>query len=143
MKTTCGIFLFRKDGKFLIGHPTNHEATTFSIPKGLKNLYENDFLAAVRELYEETNIDLSKYTFTVNKIGDYIYSHKNKFLVAFKIEIDSMLEDVDIKCDSMVRRKGIEPFPEIDSFKWVSIDECLAMDKYILNSTQIEALKEL
>jgi len=138
MKTTCGIFLFNKEGKFLIGHPTNHSWDLWSIPKGLKDSGESDLVAALRELHEETNIfekDMGEFTY--KHIGLFKYKNKNKTLSAFYINTSTNFENVDIKCDSMVTHMKGADFPEIDAFKWVTIEE----SKSILHHSQLPCLE--
>ena len=61
-----GLFIVRKDNKVLICHPTNHPADFYSIPKGKVEDDEIFLEAAIRETYEETNLDLSETTdFTI------------------------------------------------------------------------------
>jgi predicted NUDIX family NTP pyrophosphohydrolase len=143
MKTTCGIFLFDKYGRVLLGHPTNHAMDLWSIPKGLMDKGEDRFTAAVRELYEETNISLSNVgKFTTEFLGEAKYKHKKKKLAAFYIDTNNDFSEYDIKCDSMVTSMPGDDFPEIDLFKWATIEEALP----IIHETQkpfLELLAEL
>lgn len=137
MKTTCGIFLFNAEGKFLIGHPTNHPMDLWSIPKGLKDSGESDLVAALRELHEETNIfekDMGEYKY--KHLGLFKYKSKSKTLSAFYFETTTNFENVDIKCDSMVTHTKGPNFPEIDDFRWVSIEE----SRSILHDSQLPCL---
>lgn len=137
MKTTCGIFLFNKEGKLLIGHPTNSPDTIWSVPKGLRDKGEDDFTAAVRELYEETNITLRDIgDFSVKYLGKFKYPNRKKKISAFYIETDFDFSDCDIKCDSMVTHLHGKDFPEIDKFKWVTMEEA----EPLLNGSQVLAL---
>lgn len=58
MKRTCGVFLIARDRRILICHPTGHGRNTWSIPKGEKEEGDTDLKTALKELWEETNIDL-------------------------------------------------------------------------------------
>jgi ADP-ribose pyrophosphatase YjhB (NUDIX family) len=62
MKETAGIFLVSKNGTILVGHPTNHSENFFSVPKGGVNKDEKLIDAAIRETYEESNVDVSDFT---------------------------------------------------------------------------------
>lgn len=137
MRTTCGIFLFNNEGKILVGHPTNSPDYVWSVPKGLRDPGENDFTAAVRELYEETNISLKDIGgFSVKYLGEFKYPNKKKKISAFSIVTNYDFSEYHIKCDSMVTHTRGEDFPEIDVFKWVTIEEA----KSILNKSQVLAL---
>lgn len=137
MKTTCGIFLFNCEGKLLIAHPTNHSMDLWSIPKGIQDKKEDTFTAAIRELYEETNISLSKIgEFTVNYLGEFEYKHKNKKLSAFCIITNFDFVGYDLRCESMVTHMKGKDFPEVDEFRWVSIEEA----ESLLHESQIPCL---
>ena len=56
----AGVFLVREDGNILICHPTNHAPDFWSIPKGLVDDGEELLAAAIRETFEETNINLAR-----------------------------------------------------------------------------------
>ncbi len=140
MRTTCGIFLFNSDGKLLVGHPTNHPMNVWSIPKGIKDKGEAELAAAFRELSEETNIfieDMGK--FDLRYLGTSKYKHKKKALAAFYVDTNKDFSSVDVKCDSMVTDMPGKDFPEIDEFKWVTIEEA----KSILHETQVPFLEDI
>lgn len=140
-KIAAGVFLVNKDGKLLVCHPTNHDLNFWSIPKGGVENEEYYLDAAIRETFEETNI---KLTFAKNfiKLEPQVYSHKKKVLNPFVIfERDNIhlnWDMFDIKCNSNVpeERGG---FPEMDDFKWVSLDEASNM----LHETQAACLPEI
>ena len=75
MKISCGIYLFRNDNKFLVGHPTGFKSHIWAIPKGRMDVGETDhFEVAKRELKEETCIDLTTLEF-VN--SEFYYLRQN------------------------------------------------------------------
>ena len=144
----AGIFIIRKDNKVLICHPTNHATDVWSIPKGKIEEDEDAMDAAMRETYEETNIDFyHDDRLSVNKNFDIFemdvvnYSHKKKDLktFVFKEVKDSNIKwsEIEIKCNSNVphERGG---FPEMDDFKFVSIKEA----KKLLHYTQVECIEK-
>lgn len=148
----AGIFIVKKDGSLLICHPTNHKADFWSIPKGKVEEGETMHEAALRETYEETNIDFTKISnkhYKIHTLEPVTYGHKKKMIHPFVyVEIpDSKFvwENIEIKCNSNVPidRGG---FPEMDDYKWVSIEEarpllhetqsaCLDIIKEILNGS--------
>lgn len=137
----AGIFLVNKDGKLLVCHPTNHDPNFWSIPKGKVENGEYYLDAAIRETFEETNIQL---TFAKNliKLEPQTYSHKKKIIYPYVIfERDNLhlsWSTFDIKCNSNVPedRGG---FPEMDDYKWVTFDEATIM----LHETQVASLPEI
>ena len=130
----AGIFIIRDDKKVLICHPTNHKPDFWSIPKGKVEEGETMIQAAIRETYEETNINLVEFTM-MKDLEPVNYGHKKKMLYPFicwegcnpTIDWNSF----DIKCNSNVpiERGG---FPEMDEYKWVTLDEA----KPLLHETQ-------
>ena len=124
---TAGLFIFRKDGKLLICHPTNHPSGFYTIPKGKLEEGEVYLDCAFRETYEETNLDLKNSAdFHIYYLGNKDYENKNKRLYAFLLaeKQDSQFDwdSVELKCNSFVNKKN-NSFPEIDGYKWVSIQE--------------------
>jgi len=145
----AGIFVIRKDYKLLICHPTNHDKNVWSIPKGKIENGEDAMDAAMRETYEETNIDFyNDDRLFVNKNFDIFeldvveYNHKRKDLkpFVFKEVIDSEVDwsVIEIKCNSNVpeERGG---FPEMDSYQWVSLSDA----KKLLHPTQVVCLNKI
>ena len=140
----AGVFMVRKDGRVLVCHPTNHKPDFWSIPKGKVEEGENLIDAAIRETYEESNIDLSDCK-GIRALEAVNYTHKKKilhpFLVLERNNSNLDWDSFDLKCNSFVPedRGG---FPEMDDFKWVSLDEA----KIILHNTQaacIDKIKEI
>ncbi len=134
----AGIFLLNADNKLLICHPTNHPLDLWSIPKGKVEEGEDFISAAIRETYEETNIDVSTYN-RIIPLPLITYVKKKKVIHPFLIwEYDNKTlpwNSFDIKCNSNVPEdKG--GFPEMDDFKWVSIDEA----RELLHHSQRESL---
>jgi 8-oxo-dGTP pyrophosphatase MutT (NUDIX family) len=138
-----GIFILRKDGKLLICHPTNHAVDFYSIPKGKIELGETKIEAAIRETFEETNIDLfGTNDFHITQLESVGYRSGKKtlhpFLYQEKLISTFDWENIEIKCNSNVpiERGG---FPEMDGYKWVEISEA----KPLLHETQVIALSQI
>ena len=138
-----GVFIVRKDGKLLVAHPTNHKPNFWSIPKGKVDDGETFLEGAIRECYEECNVDLedSKF-FNILPMQSVNYKHKKKILYPFLFleKKDSKLDwsKIELKCNSMVDDKRGD-FPEMDDFKWVDLDEA----KTILHDTQVVCIDKI
>jgi 8-oxo-dGTP pyrophosphatase MutT (NUDIX family) len=139
----AGVFIVRKDKKLLICHPTNHKSDFWSIPKGKVDNGESLLDGALRETYEETNIDLrNNYNFGIHVLPPVNYTHNKKVINAFVYveNPDSTMDwnSIEIKCNSNVpaERGG---FPEMDDYKWVSIEEA----KALLHETQSASLDKV
>jgi 8-oxo-dGTP pyrophosphatase MutT (NUDIX family) len=142
----AGIFIIRRDNRVLICHPTNHKDTLWSIPKGKVEEGEGLIDAALRETFEETNLDLKTKiavsSFHVHNLEAVTYGHKKKMIHPF-VYIEHSFSEMDwnaleIKCNSNVPldRGG---FPEMDEYKWVSIDEA----RKLLHETQVACLDDI
>ncbi|MDF2436933.1 MAG: hydrolase [Bacteroidota bacterium] len=114
---TCGIYLYDKHSeKILICHPTDASWKSWSIPKGLKDEGEESFIAAARELKEETGIDLLKLSILkTEQLPAVKYKKQNKVLESFLVITETSLEKEKLFCDSLTPKGK----PEIDKWAWV------------------------
>lgn len=136
METTCGIFLFLRNGKLLVGHVTN-SGNKWSIPKGLPDDKEEFLDAAKREMFEETNVNYDKLDILhVAETEEKTYKNGKKKLFSVAVYTNNKEEDFDLKCHSLVN----DDFPEIDGYKFVTIEEALQME---IQDTQKEVLEYL
>lgn len=139
----AGIFIVKNDGTLLVCHPTNHAPDFWSIPKGKVEEGESMLEGAIRETYEETNIDfnfINKLHYSMHQLEPVNYGHKKKILHPFLcVEVANFPWDhIEIKCNSNVpdERGG---FPEMDDYKWVSLEEA----KALLHDTQVACIDKI
>lgn len=140
MKITAGLFLVRRDNKILICHPTKASDAVWSIPKGMLDSGEEPIDGAVRETFEETNVDVSKWKF-LHRLNPVKYKKKNKELHTFAIFETQNLFDFDsfdFKCASNVP-EALGGYPEMDGYKWVTLKEA----RPLLHEAQVTCLEEL
>lgn len=136
----AGLFLMRKDLRFLVGHPTNHKPNFWSIPKGRLDENEEPLEAAVRETFEETNADVSKWRI-VHNLPPVQYKRMKKTLhpfVLFETQNPIDFDEFELKCNSFVPESQ-GGFPEMDDFKWVTIEE----GRGCLHESQLACLDEI
>lgn len=136
MKTTCGVFFIDRDDKVLICHASYNAPKKWTIPKGHMEEGETKEETAIRETYEETNINLSTYDGDMIYLGKENYKSGKKRLEAFAFIYDGIVEQ-EIKCNVMID-KGNKSFPEIDNYRWVTFDEA----EGLLHPTQVLLLKK-
>jgi predicted NUDIX family NTP pyrophosphohydrolase len=138
---TAGIFLINKENKLLVAHPTNHPVNFWSITKGRRDEGEDSLTCALRETYEESNIDLRGETIKYYKLKKRKFHDKPKQLrpyVIFEFENDIDFNSFELKCNSFVEpAKG--GFPEMDGYQWITIEEA----KKIVHYTQVDCLNEI
>jgi len=115
---TCGCLLFFED-KFLIVKPFGPSKTVYwSLPKGLLEEGETEQETMIRELFEETNIRITKDDVVFDLgINPYL---KNKDIHLFVARIDSLPEK--LKCNSFFEMNG-KQVPEVVKFQWVTTKE--------------------
>lgn len=122
MQETIGIFLVNR-GRILIGHPSKHPPTAWTIPKGRPEPNENHLDTAIREFKEEAGIDLSEFKDQMVFIGSQEYKNKNKKIFTYILKVETDFPEP--KCESMVIDKGEPYFPELDGFKWATYEEAI------------------
>lgn len=139
---TAGILFLNSELKLLIGHPTGHDF--WSIPKGKLEDNETSYEAALRETWEETNVDLGDVT-SHYELDTIRYKHGKKKLKPFIVFEDENRKinskEFVLKCNSIVDKDSSwnAGLPEMDDFKWVTLEEA----KDILHYTQVECLKTI
>lgn len=140
MIISAGLFLIRKDNKVLVCHPTKTKQSVWSIPKGKVEEGEHHIDAAVRETFEETNVDVSNWS-VMHNLPPVEYPNGKKTLHAYALfERQNRIDfnQFEFKCNSNVPEdKG--GYPEMDDYKWVTLDEAYSL----LHVTQIKCLHEI
>lgn len=124
MENTIGIIIYDITGKILITKPTN--GYIWSFPKGMPDMGEDFKTAGLREVLEETCLDLTKIN---GKLSDeyysQIYKKRHKTVNLFTFNSNEKIENVyDIHCNSYFELNG-KFIPENDEEKWVYPYEAL------------------
>jgi len=94
----------------------------WEIPKGRRKMHENNRSTAIREFYEETNVNSSSYKLYKNIIPiveEYVGINKVKYKHVYYIG------NIVKKCDLMVDKNNKDQYTEIKDLKWCSETECL------------------
>lgn len=124
MENTIGVIIYDITGKILITKPTN--GSIWSFPKGLPDENEDYKSAAIREVLEETSLNL----LTIDgEFGNIVYhqkyKNKNKTVHLYEFYSKEQLEGIfKITCNSFFELYG-KQFPENEDFKWVSVEEAV------------------
>jgi 8-oxo-dGTP pyrophosphatase MutT (NUDIX family) len=138
MIITSGVFLIDNRDKILMVHPTNHRWDVWGIPKGVIEIGESSIDGALRELQEETDIDLYKlmklFGYEYHYIGQQKYKATSKTIDGHLFRINSNLSNLELKCTSLIENTGQ---PECDKFKWIDIEESLDW----LHESQVKLLE--
>jgi len=143
MIISSGIFIFNDIGELLICHPTGGSFNVnWSIPKGKQESDETILQTAIRETYEECNVNLHDDSEQVIYISSQIYKTNKKLIHGHYYKLIS--DDIDLKCNSVIpnymdngklRWNGGKL--ENDILKFVSVDYAMS----VLHEAQQKILK--
>lgn len=115
-KLSCG-FLVQDEstGKYLGCHPTGQQSGIYDIPKGCRNVDSDDLSTAIRELKEETGLEVNENNESIVDLG--IHKQKqDKDVHLFKVRIPVNVDE--LHCDSMfVDFRDGNKKPEMDGFE--------------------------
>jgi 8-oxo-dGTP pyrophosphatase MutT (NUDIX family) len=137
MVKTYGVIICRSDGRILLCHPTGHGLLKRSIPKGLSEVGESAIESAIREVKEETNLDLLPHKLI--PLSCVRYKGRSKVLQPFYYNIrEDELLDVEFGCNSYFSLYG-KDYPECDGWDWVDYKD---ISKYDIHLTQVLAIGE-
>jgi 8-oxo-dGTP pyrophosphatase MutT (NUDIX family) len=125
MKTTSyGVLIVNEQGQLLLAHATGQKH--WDIPKGGAEAGESAREAAIREVREETGIELAADS--MEELGRMPYLSR-KDLHLFRVVLHT--RDCDIaacKCTSFFPHHASGAMtPEVDQFKWVDIADIPAL----------------
>lgn len=117
---SCGFIIFdRETGGILACHPTGRPGgpeMAYDIPKGHLEEDEQPLEAALRELREETGIDLPPHEYPIHEIGLVPYQ-KQKSLYLFSTSIQGLRHKIDrLHCNSLFTDSFGNEKPEIDGY---------------------------
>jgi 8-oxo-dGTP pyrophosphatase MutT (NUDIX family) len=127
MIISCG-FLIESDNKVLLCHATNGfnkpsvKGFRYGIPKGQIDGSEYFLETAIRELKEETDLDLLDLSKSIKVSSNYAsvrYKSGKKTLKVFKVlDAHGELLKFPFKCNTYFEHRG-QSLPEVDSFIWM------------------------
>ena len=124
MRNTAGIYIFSPEGRLLVVHASEIRRDRWGIPKGRPDEGETSKMAAIREVFEETGIDLPQYRKYVQYIGDELYLNKPETLIAYTVELPVEIPIEDLYCESLfISLYSGDMIPEVDDYKWVYFEE--------------------
>lgn len=120
---TCALAICVPSNKFLIVHATGGGFMGgWSFPKGLRDDGEMDCEAAVREVFEETSLDLRGYK--LKDYGVFDYTREKKYHL-FSTKYNSEIDVKSLKCTSTFVNTLNEDIVEVDDFMLATPEDCL------------------
>lgn len=131
---STGFIVLSKSNKVLIGKGCNRENNCWTVFKGSVEEGESWIEAAIRELKEESGIDINaskELQMSISSNPVHSYTMRNKYVHLYLLkDDDSVLDGYEFKCDSKINGDGP---PEILDYKWVDIEE---LNEYLFFSQQ-------
>lgn len=118
MDISCGLIITHQN-KILLGHVTHKNF--WDIPKGHMEENETFLDCCLREVKEETNLDLYSIRDKFNDLGLFKFT-KNKNLYLFRYDNNSFFDINELKCVSTFEENNKEYF-EIDDFKYINFED--------------------
>jgi 8-oxo-dGTP pyrophosphatase MutT (NUDIX family) len=136
MKTiSSGFIIIDKNKNILLGKTRSNNDLQWTVFKGRQEDGETLIQAAIRELYEETGIDLvNNHRLNRYVSGEPVFSYSMKYKDVYLYlleDVESVLEDFNFECNSFWGDDNL--IPEIEEYKWVPIKDC---NDYLLYSQQ-------
>lgn len=134
-RVTCGVAIFTQDKRILLVHPTGAGyLAAWSLPKGLCDTGETDAEAAIREVREETSLDIKGAKLVDHGVHAYI---KHKAYHLFSTEVPT-IDVKTLKCQVTFEHDG-KQIVEVDKF--MLADHTYALE--LLNKKQAEIFKSV
>ncbi len=124
MNLTAGIFVFNHKNELLICHPTNGSwSKNWSIPKGQFEESETALRAAIRETFEESNINLISKTNEIKLVGKQKYEKSDKVIIGFIYKFNEETT-FNLKCTSLIKDTIL---PENDVVKFMEFNKAVKL----------------
>lgn len=128
-KVSAGLIL--TDGNYILGCKVGY-GNRFDIPKGIIDENETPIQACVREVKEETGLDINTNDLKNHGKFDYLKGKFAKDLYLFELDVDELPNIDKMRCDSFYtdKRTG-KRLPEVVGYRYILIDE---ISKYFTKS---------
>lgn len=121
---TCGIILVDNNGSILAGHPTGrgYDKECYDLLKGCSDVGENDLDTAIRELREESGLDVSEARNEIIDLGIHEYI-RGKDIHLFKLQANLNIDLSKLWCTTYFTGKHGITKPEINGYKIIKKNE--------------------
>ena len=117
MKITSALLL-HNGVEFLAIHPTH--SPRWDIPKGEVDVGEEYIDTCVREVKEETGLDIPRDK--IRYLGKYEYRKETKDMVLFEYKVNILPDISKMKCVSYFERYG-KTLMEVDDYMYIRFDD--------------------
>lgn len=136
---TCGIILIDEKGSILAGHPSGrgYDKECYDLLKGCADVGEEDIDTAIREMREESSIDLSQYKNEIVDLGIHKYI-KGKDIHLFLLKANLNIDISKLRCSTYFTNKFGKNIPEMNGYKIIHKNE-----RYYFTRSMQHVLKEI
>lgn len=141
MLLSCGVILMSEEQGILLAHVTH--APQWDLPKGCADRGESAWQAAVREVREETGLELDKAPLL--DLGRFDYQPRKRLhLFALKLPA-AAVDPARCRCSTKFTDRTGRRWPEMDAYRWVHFGEisrhCRSrMSRVLLEEVDLVAL---
>lgn len=136
MKIACGLVL-TNGVEFLICHST--ESTHWDLPKGINIPGESMLSTCIREVKEETGLDLKNHSDAIIDLGEHSYI-QGKNLHLFLLMVDKLPNEKHMKCSTYFSGPYKTGKLEVDDYKYITWEEIPIYMCYSMNRVLYETL---
>ncbi len=121
---SCGVIVRRTQAELLLCHATG--SNRWDIPKGLRDAGETSVAAALRELREETGLELDERQ--IRDLGVHQYLPRKDLQLFLLDPPDPSIDIGPCTCSTFyTARSGNRQIPEVDAYRWAVRDEVPAL----------------
>jgi len=122
MKVSAGVLIINPNHELLLTHPTGKKwlPGCWDIPKGCIDGDDEPLETAIREVKEETGLDIERFKNEFEDLGQHPYVD-GKDIHLFKWRSAKTYDTKEMKCTTYFVGSDDVEYPEANDFRWVRL----------------------